>query len=61
MELNQRGEISCQLGAWFPELFCNFNSVKNHKIVKKNKKKSTTTKAREKKHRFGILRMFENF
>jgi hypothetical protein len=45
MELNQRGEISCQLGAWFPELFCNFNSVKNHKIVKKKKNQQPEKKS----------------
>jgi hypothetical protein len=34
-----------QVAAWFPDMFCNFYSVKNHTIAKKN---STTTKAREK-------------
>jgi hypothetical protein len=34
----------CQVAAWFPDLFCNFYVVKNHKIAKN----STTNKAREK-------------
>jgi hypothetical protein len=47
-----------QAAAWFPDMFCNFNLVKNHKIAKN----STTTKAREKnKIRFGILRVLEKF
>jgi hypothetical protein len=29
---------------WFPDMFFNFNSVKNHNVVEN----STTTKAREK-------------
>jgi len=33
-----------QVAAWFPDMFCNFYLVKNHKIAKN----STTTKAREK-------------
>jgi len=35
----------CRLvaAAWFPDMFCNFYLVKNHKIIKS----STTTKARE--------------
>jgi hypothetical protein len=33
-----------QEAAWFPDMFCNFYLVKNHKIVKN----STTTKAKEK-------------
>jgi hypothetical protein len=32
------------VAAWFPDMFCNFYLVKNHKIVKN----STITKAREK-------------
>jgi hypothetical protein len=32
------------VAAWFPDLFCNFNLAKHHKIAKN----STTTKAREK-------------
>jgi hypothetical protein len=31
-------------GAWFPDIFCNFYFVKNHKIAKN----STTTKVTEK-------------
>jgi hypothetical protein len=48
-----------QIAACFPDLFCNLNLVKNHKIAKN----STTTKAREKinKHRFVILRILEFF
>jgi hypothetical protein len=42
-----------QVAAWVPEMFCNFYFVKNHKIAYN----STTTKAREKKQRCGILRM----
>jgi hypothetical protein len=42
----------------FSAMFCNFYLMKYHKIAKN----STTTKAREKnKHRFGILRILENF
>ncbi len=33
-----------QVAAWFPDMFCNFYLVKNHKITKN----STTTKAGEK-------------
>ncbi len=33
-----------QVAAWFPDIFCNFYLVKNHKIAKN----STTTKVREK-------------
>jgi hypothetical protein len=33
-----------QVAAWFEDMFCNFYSVKNHKIAKN----STTNKAREK-------------
>jgi hypothetical protein len=46
-----------QVAAWFPDLFCNFYLVKNHQIAKN----STTTKAREEKHRFGIRRILEHF
>jgi hypothetical protein len=45
------------VAAMFLDMFCNFYSVKNHKIAKN----STTTKAREKKHRFGILGILEIF
>jgi hypothetical protein len=42
------------VAAWFPDMFCNFYLVKNHKIAKN----STTTKAKEKNNqRFGILRI----
>jgi hypothetical protein len=35
----------CQVAAaWFPDMFCNFYLLKNHKIAKN----STTTRAREK-------------
>jgi hypothetical protein len=37
--------------AWFPDMFCNFYFVKSHEIAEN----STTTKAREEKHRFSIL------
>jgi hypothetical protein len=48
----------CHVAAWFPDMFCNFYLLKNHKIAKN----STTTKAREKnKHRLGIIRIFEIF
>ncbi len=33
-----------QVAAWFPDMFCNFYLVTNHKIAEN----STTTKAREK-------------
>ncbi len=33
-----------QVAAWFPDMFCNFYLVKNHKTATN----STTTKAREK-------------
>jgi hypothetical protein len=33
-----------QVAAWVPDMFCNFNLVKNHKIAKN----STTAKATEK-------------
>jgi hypothetical protein len=46
-----------QVAAWFPDMFCNFYVVKNHKIAKN----SAMTKAGEKKHRFGILRILEFF
>ncbi len=36
------------VAAWFPDMFCNFYFVKNHKIAKN----STTTKARQNKLRF---------
>jgi hypothetical protein len=49
----QKGKISSQFlppgGSWFPDMFCNFYLVKNHKIAKN----SETTKAGEKQHRFG--------
>ncbi len=32
-----------QVAAWFPDMFCNFYFVKNHKIAKN----STITKARK--------------
>jgi hypothetical protein len=34
----------CQVAAWFPDMFCNFYLVKNHKTAKK----SAITKAKEK-------------
>jgi hypothetical protein len=34
----------CQVAAFFPDMFCGFYFLKNHKIAKN----STTTKAREK-------------
>ncbi len=50
--------LCSQVAAWFPDTFCNFYLVKNHKIAKN----STATKARAKnKHRFGILRILEFF
>jgi hypothetical protein len=50
------GEIGSQVAAWFPDMFCNFYFVKKDKITKN----STATKASEKnKHRFGILRIFD--
>jgi hypothetical protein len=46
------------VAALYPNIFCNFYSVKHHKTAKN----STTTKAIEKnKHRFGILRILEIF
>jgi hypothetical protein len=41
----------------FPDMFCSFYFVKNHKFAKN----STATKGREKNNQFGILRFFENF
>jgi hypothetical protein len=50
-----RGESAASfchhVAAWFPDMFCNFYLVKNHKIAKN----STTTKAREK---ISILEIF---
>jgi hypothetical protein len=47
-----------QVAAWFPDAFCNFYIVKNHKTAKK----SAITKAKEKnKHRFRILRILNTF
>ncbi len=46
------------MAAWFPDMFCNFYRVKNHKIAKN----STTTKARDKiSTDFEILRITEKF
>jgi hypothetical protein len=43
-----------QVGAKFPEMFCNFNLVKNHKIANN----SATTEAREKnKYELLILKI----
>jgi hypothetical protein len=46
--LNNEGKSAAsfcrQLVAWFPDMFCNFNLLKNHKIDKY----STNTKAKEK-------------
>ncbi len=43
------------MAAWFPDVFCKFYLVINHKIAKN----STTTKAKENKYvRFGIVRIF---
>jgi hypothetical protein len=36
--------FSHQVAAWFPDMFCNFYLVKNHKVPKN----LTATKAREK-------------
>ncbi len=47
----------CQVAAWFPDMFCNFNLVKYYIIAKH----TTTTKARKNKHQFGILRILETF
>jgi hypothetical protein len=48
MKLHHEGKSaasSChQVSSWFPDMFCNFYLVKNHKIAKT----SMTTKAREK-------------
>ncbi len=39
---------------WFPDVFCNFYLVQNHKIANN----SATSEAREKnKHIFGIIRI----
>jgi hypothetical protein len=46
-----------QVAAWFTDVFCNFNLVKNHEIANN----SATIEAREKKHRFGILRILDIF
>jgi hypothetical protein len=48
----------CQVAAGFPDIFYNFYMVKHHKIAKYS---MTTTKAREKKYRFGILRILGIF
>ncbi len=40
--VSQLGQISCQVAAWVPDIFCNFYFVKNHKIANN----SATTKAR---------------
>jgi hypothetical protein len=49
------GEISCQVAALVPDMFCNFYLTKNYKIANN----SATTEAREKiKHIFEILRNF---
>jgi hypothetical protein len=46
------------VAAFFPEMFCKFYLVKNHKIANN----SATTDAREKnKQLFGILRILEKF
>ncbi len=46
------------MAAWFPDVFCNFYRVKNHKIAKN----ATTTKARDKiSTDFEILRITEKF
>jgi len=44
----------CQVAALVPNMLCNFYLVKNHKIASN----SATTEAREKKHIFGILKIF---
>jgi len=46
------------VAALVPDMFCNFNLVKNHKIANN----SATTEAGEKnKHIFGILKILEKF
>jgi hypothetical protein len=48
----------CQVVDLVPDMFCNFYSVKNHKIANN----SATTEARENnKSIFGILRILEKF
>jgi hypothetical protein len=53
-----QGELAAkfchQLAALFPDMFCNFFLVKNHKITKKLQQLLT----RKNKHRFPILRIF---
>jgi hypothetical protein len=39
-----RPSFCCQVAAWFPDMFCNFYLVKNHKIAHT----LTTNKARKK-------------
>jgi hypothetical protein len=43
-EVKSAASFCRQVAAWFPNMFCNFYLVKNHKIANN----STTTKAREK-------------
>jgi len=43
-EVKSAASFCRQVAAWFPDMFCNFYVVKNHKIAKV----STATKAREK-------------
>ncbi len=47
-----------QMAAWFPDIYCNFYSVKHYKIAKN----STTTEAREKINTdLGIIRILDIF
>jgi hypothetical protein len=47
----------CKGAAWFPDMFCNFYLVKNHKILKTQQ----PLMLEKNKHRFGILRILAIF
>jgi hypothetical protein len=47
--------FSQQVAAWFPDTFCNFHLVKNHKVA------DQPLKLEKNKHRFGILRILDIF
>jgi hypothetical protein len=57
--LNNEGKSAAsfcrQVAARFPDMFCNFYLMENHKIAKN----STTTEARKNKQRFGLLRILK--
>ena len=50
--------VSCQMAAWFPDIFGDFNLQKNHYID--NNSETTDTKEKY-NHRLGITRILRKF